>query len=302
MVQKAYKMQMIKHNTTVIKGIVEDNITGGITQEPLQGGGVLDPFDMITVGSKPRVNFVTTAIGDFLDICGIDGLAITGSAIWYGYYRQMADGGTFTGGAADALNTINKGVMHINSINAPLNKVATLSSTVIPTYDGTNLPCAFTANATAPTITRDTIGFIGGPVKRNGTAIPAQGWSFDLGANYQVVGSDGLPYDTEAFLVSRAPKFTIPIFDMSLLTSSGALAGLAGTNFTFYLRKQTLGGGSPVADATAEHIKFTITVGTSYIESVTSPNTGLASVNLVIVPIYNVTNAIVIISTASAIT
>lgn len=302
MVQKAYKMQMITHNTTTIKGIVDDNITGGITQEELRGGGTLDPFNVITVGSKPRVNFTTTSIKDYLDLCGIDGLAITGSALWKGYYRQMADGGTFTGGSTDTLNTINKGVMYMNSINAPLNKVATLSATVIPTYDGTNLPCAFSNSATAPTIERDTIGWIGGPVKRNGTAIPAQGWTFDLGANYQVLGSDGLPYETECFLVSRSPKFTIPIHDMSLLTTSGALDGLAGTNFTLYLRKQTIGGGTPVADATAEHIKFTVTVGASYIENVTSPTSGLVSANLVIVPVYNVTNAVVIISTASAIT
>jgi len=217
MVQKAFKLQMIKHNTTVIKGIVDSNLSGGITQEMLQGGGVIDPFNAITVGSKPRLTYTTTDIKTYLDACGISGLAITGSAIFYAYWRQMADGATFTGGANDTLATINKGVMHINSIGGGLNKIATLSSTVIPTYDATNLPVAITTNATAPTITRDDTAFIGGPMSINGTFIPTQGWTLDLGANYQVTGADGLIYDTEAFLVSRAPKFTIPNFNLQLL-------------------------------------------------------------------------------------
>lgn len=301
MVQKAFKLQMIKHNTTVIKGIVDSNLSGGISQEMLQGGGVIDPFNAVTVGSKPRLSYTTTDIKTYLDACGIDGLAITGSAIFYAYYRQMADGGTFTGSTNDTLATINKGIMHINSINAPLGKVATLSSNVIPTYDATNLPVAITINATAPTITRDTEAFIGGPMSIGGTFYPTQGWTFDLGANYQVLGADGLIYDTEAFLVSRAPRFTIPNFNLQLLSAIGPLAGVAQATVKFWLRKATIGGGGAVADATAEHILLTATVASAYIESVAATSTSLATQNLVIIPVWNITNAIVTVSTTSAI-
>lgn len=300
--QNLYKMTSLKWNTTLIKGIEEDSIDGGQSVEMLQGGGNIDPFNFIMTAVKPRINFSTKDIATYLDACGIDGLAIDGSHLWKGNYAKLAPGGTVVGSTTDRINTVNQGVMYFKSINAPYNKAAILNAGVIPTFDGTNKPCVFSA-ATGDAVTRDTNAYFGGKVDFNGTAVINQGWNFELNPTYSAVGSDvGGIYETEVVLMQRAPKFVIPNFDLSLLNSLGPLEGLAAATVSFYLRKQTVNGGGAIADATASHTKLSCAVAGAYIENITAQNGSIAQQNLVVIPVSNISTAIVVINTASAIT
>lgn len=299
--QNLYKMTTLKWNTTLIKGIEEDSIDGGQSVEMLDGGGNIDPFNFIMTAVKPRINFSTKDIATFLNTCGIDGLAIDGTHLWKGNYAKLAPGGTVVGSTTDRIATVNQGVMYMKSINAPFNKAAMLNAGVIPTFNGTDEPCVFSAG-TMDALTRDTDAFFGGKVDFNGTAVINQGWNLEMNPVYSAVGSDvGGIYETEVVLMKRQPKFTIPIFDMSQLNSLGPLKGLAASTVSFYLRKQTVNGGGAVADASTVHIKLSCAVAGAYIENVTAQNGSIAQQNLVVIPVSNISTAIIVINTATAI-
>lgn len=298
--QNIYKMTSIKHNSTVLKGIEDFSLDGGLTVEMLDGGGNVDSYNFIAAGSKQRINFSTKDIAVYLALCGINGLEISGSAKLYANFSKLANGGAAAGGSSDEVCTINQGVMYMKSISAPLNKAAVLSAGVIATYDGTNLPIVW-ATGTADVSARETDGFFGGKVDFNGTAVDCQGWSFELNPNYAPAGKNGLIYETEVHLMKRAPRFVVPILDLSVIRSLGPLQGLSGTEIHLYLRKQTVNGGGAVADASTVHVKFTAKVGGAHIENINAPNGQFAQSNLVIIPVSNATDPIIAISTSSAI-
>ena len=304
MVQKAYKAGECSHNTTVIKGIIDSNFSPNVELFDLQGGGALDPFNNVSLKSDQTLGFTTTDIASFLDLCGIGGLAISGSALFKQYYRLLADGGTVTGGSTDVLLTVNKGLLSFGSISCQQFGYASLIANVTPTFDGTNAPIVVTATGTTPTQTRQTEVFTVGTLSANGTAVPIVSMNLDLGLRIEKIGSDGHPYNTECFIVSRNPKVSFGIHNLSNLIAAGIspmIGKVSGGNVIFYLRKMLLGGGS-VPNATEEHIKFTSSGGTFTVEPVSAGQNALANFNLVYTPVWDVSNAIFVIDTTAAIT
>lgn len=301
MAQQAYKLHQVVLNATTIKGIESSNVTNSLSQYMLQGGGSLDPFGIVSLKSDQAINFVTTDFVTMLGVSGITPFTITGAGV-KAYFRQLADGGVFTGGANDVLATSLKGRVHITGFSATQFGNASLNVSVIPTFDGTNSPVNITTGATSPTLAVDTDLFTLGTLSINSVLVPISSVSYDSGFKFESMGADGQPFNTEVFSLARNPKFTFTIHNASLpVTISKLIGNSTGGDVIFYLRKYSLGGGM-VPDATAQHIKFTMKAGMIHSEGITAQNLSVASLQIIVTPSFNGTDPIVAINTASAIT
>lgn len=307
MVQKALKaVHHILHNSVTYRGIVSSNFTSGIEQYNLQGGGAHDPSNVITTKNDQGYNFTSTDLKILLDVCGLAPVAITGvtTDTFKFYMRELADGGVFTGSTTDLIGTINLATMYLRNISATqFGGPAIATYDVVPKYDGTNSPIALT-QGTAPTLTRDAVAWGMGTLKINSVDIPIQSINFDMGLQMEKRGSAGLIYNTECFTVSRNPVIRFGILNALQLLPAG-LSPLIGANapgtvlFTF--RKFAMGGGF-VANATEEHISFSIANAVISCQGTGGSGNGLAELELVVTPVYDASTAIIVMDTTAAIT
>lgn len=306
MAQKAFKsVHQILHNLVQYRGIVSQNFTNGIQTMALQGGGGLDPSNMLTIKNDQTFEFGTTDLKLILDVAGLLPIPITGSGsdTLKFYMRELADGGTFTGSTTDLIGTINKGTIYLKSINATLDGPAVATYVVVPQFDGTNTPCVFT-QGTALALTRDTLAWGLGTCKINSVDIPLQYINYDTGFSMERMGTgSGLIYNTECFTYSRNPKITIGLKNILHILPAG-LSPNIGSNapgtVVFYLRKFTAGGGF-VANATAEHISFSFANSQITTKGVGGQGQSIADFELEVTPVYDASTAMTVMNTATAI-
>lgn len=307
MAQKAFKsVHQILHNSVQYRGIVSQNFTNGIATLPLQGGGGLDPSNIITIKNDQTFEFSTTDLKLILDVAGLLPVPITGSGsdTFKFYMRELADGGTLTGSTTDLVGTINKGTIYLKSITVNLQGPAVATYVVVPQFDGTNTPCVFT-QAAAVALTRDVLAWGAGTVKINSVDIPFQSITYDTGFSMERMGTgSGLIYNTECFTYSRNPKVTIGLKNILHILPAG-LSPNIGANApgtcVFFLRKYTMGGGF-VANATAEHISFSFANAHLTCKGVGGSGQSIADFELEVTPVYDASTAMTIMSTATAIT
>ena len=101
--------------------------------------------------------------------------------------------------------------------------------------------------------------------------------------------------------MGRQPSITIRTAEALALNTFG-LAGTAQgvTDSVVYFRKKDEGG-TVVANATEEHISFTVDEGIITVDDVTGPHGDILGSQVVITPTYDGTNAIMAIDTTAAI-
>jgi len=306
MAQKAFKgVHQILHNSVQYRGIKSQNFTTGITTENLNGGGGLDNSNVITTKVDSEYSFSTTDLKIILDVCGLLPIPITGVSTdtLKFYARELSDAATYAGSTTDLVGTINKGVIYLESITATLDGPAIAEYKVIPTFDGTNAPIVYT-QAAALALTRDVVAWGLGAVKINSVDIPIQSIRYENGFDMVKMGSGtGLVYNTSCFTHRRNPKLTIGLKNILHILPAG-LSPAIGANspgtVVFYLRKHTMGGGF-VANATEEHISFTI--ANAHIKTTGSggDTEGIADFSLEITPVYDASTAIIVMDTTAAI-
>ncbi len=126
--------------------------------------------------------------------------------------------------------------------------------------------------------------------------------TFDFGIDIIKHGSSGLVFPLFTGIQTRRPRFTIGTNDITALLDIG-LEGTAqtATDSVVYLRKITENG-ARVADATAEHISFTIDDGMIWVTSMGGSNNSPQAGEIIIQPTFDGTNPIVVTSTTATIT
>ena len=135
-----------------------------------------------------------------------------------------------------------------------------------------------------------------GPIYINGSALPGvTGVKFMANCNVESFSSDGDLYGTWQTVMTRSPRFEITLKDATVLNDFG-IGGVAqgATASKIFLRKYSKGA-SRVADATAEHIKFTMNAsqGMVWPGTVSGGNDGLEG-TLILQPIKGSSDQITI--------
>lgn len=281
-------------DTTKVAGVNARNITGGgeVRAEPADGN--LNPTFISTTGQKPAASFTTMAIATALaKLNAADGTywTITGAGCVM-YARTHVAGGTRAGASLHRSYTFNLGIVIPRTLTVDHQGDATLDCDVIITYDGNNDPVVISADTISlPSgfndIERFALPTSGGIVIGNddGSPTPAtlssvRSMSIDFGVTATTEGADSDVWDTQSSIQSIAPVITLNGIDIAWLQASGItdkvpFAGLSieHASTAIYLRKRATGG-TFVADATAEHIKFTAG-GLAHIDNVVSGSSNL---------------------------
>lgn len=300
---------------TVADAVFIDQITDYAVDPAIQeilaaGDGQVDPTFVATMAQSPRIRFSSSALATILaeasSAFALNGLKIDADGSHDGcefWFQKVAEGGTRSAGSTHIKLTIKEGLLLPRAINASQGGVATMTLEALATYDGTNNPIVVAANQALVGSPGVSELFTLGPVSINGTALNAiQNCAIDLGIQEIVASGDGQTWPTFAGIMSRAPLITLTTLEAISLSTFG-LAGTAQTasDSVIYLRK-IAEGGTRVADATAEHIKFTVDEGMIRVRSVGGAHGGAIMSQIEIRPTWDETNAILVIDPASAIT
>lgn len=304
MTTNIYTPSHVKFSTSdTIAGIQNLNDDRGI-QELVQGsdGNVLNTW----IGSlleSPIIGITTTEIKAALDAVSLSGRVIDGDDTLTVWVALMdANTGARKTGASHISLVINQGRLIPRILSVDSNQPATQLLDAIATYDGTNKPLVVTDSQT---ITGSSGGVTGimytlGPVTFNGTPqVNLLRMSFDPGIELLIQDGDGQGYSLEATIIRRQPRFTLGFEDAAIWAAMDGLK--AQPTIAIYLRKM-LQNGVRVADATAEHIKFTIPLAASIPRAISSAHGAQSSFDIEIIPYIDGSAIDMEISTASAIT
>lgn len=262
-----------------------------------------DPSFSALAYTEPVFEIETSAIKSLLDTIGIDGLVISTGCVVYAY--QFEEGGTRKSGANHTSFTLSEGMYVLGSINAD-QRSCTATFTVHGTStNGTTNPVAIATSqsviAGSPTVTEM---FVAGPCSANGTEINGiQSLTIDFGVQVVKVGGSGSAYPTFIALQSRRPSVTITAYDTAFASTIGFDGVAVSVSDVLLNLKKVQEGAARVANATTEHILFTIDAGRVEIESL--PTSGDSSPSLLtvkITPSWDGSNNIVVFDTTSAIT
>jgi hypothetical protein len=234
-----------------------------------------------------------TALASF----GIGGAAVTGLDA---YIQQLTKYGTRE--ATGTKVAIAQGMMIPKSLSASQGSGAELSLEMhVTSTDGSTAPITVTAGQAVPAGAVVGEKYTVGPVKINGTLIDCESMSLDFGIKLQVDASGGAVYPTFISIMGREPSFKISVKDYDQLMLAVAGVAQGATPSVVYLRKLAAGG-TRVADATAQHISFTIYSGLLELGNAGADHGSMAKSDLTITPIIDATHAIVVVNTATAIT
>jgi hypothetical protein len=203
---------------------------------------------------------LTTALGTISPTAGYN---CTGVSKFQ--YQKRADMGVFSGAGANVLATLQLAFMFADTLAAAGDNEARLALNIVPLWDGTNDPVAFSASqnlsGTAPAFNSH---FYLGPAYLNGSQLTGLlSTSISFGIGFSCVRADGDPYCRAGSIIARRPmfKFTFEHLDMVSATIGSFFHGSLGATMAAYFRKGS-SGGVRVADASAVHCKVSCAAGT----------------------------------------
>lgn len=214
---------------------------------------------------SPVFNLSTTQIKDVLDKCTIDSVAAGySSSNIDAEFRKVAN---LTGRASLAASSnvrlrAANSLLYWNTVGGRLGSLAEIGFTWQPISDGTNAPLVYAGSVALSTTSAVQSVFEVGPVTLNSSSLCIQGWSWNNNISpFPLLRCSGSPYVEFAAINRAMPTITLDVEDVT--TAMGMLpAGTALSGLTAYLRKKAVSGIN-VANATAEHIEFSASVGTA---------------------------------------
>jgi len=270
------------------------NLPTGLQRVIDPSSGDIDPRFVAVLSCNPIIGFSTRQLS-ILASFGISGAAAATVAA----YMQVMDANGVRN-ATSSKATMATGFCIPQSLTASQGGVAELTCQVIGYSDGATAPIIFGSGAQPAAATAE--AFTIGPVNINGTAYDCESVTVDFGIQVNVDSSSGDVYPTAVSVMSRAPTIRLSCKENDAWTALG-LTGLAQdtTDSTVYFRKLAANG-TRTAEATAEHIKFTIDDGLISIDTSSLATGSPATHDVVITPVWDGTAAILVLSAASAIT
>ena len=302
----AVQLDTILGAALLLDGISSYSLAAGIRESLLNGDGSFRPKWTAVQQQAPTVEFTTTRIANALAGIGVNGAIIDADLIGADglkmFFQKVTEGGTRAGATSHEKLTVKEGLIYPATLNATNDSDANIVYRAAITYDGTNDPIVFAGSQSlegTPTIDE---GFVCGPVTINGTTINGiQSITVDFGVTVKALFGDGQVWPTLVYVAQVRPKITVRTLDVSALRATLTLDGVAQsvTDSAVYLRKMAEGG-TRVADATAQHIKFSIDDGMILPRTVRGDDGSEFALDFDIIPTYDGANETLVISTASA--
>jgi len=304
-VTKLYKMYQVNiNNVSPVNFPATQSVdhAAGVQSVMFDGGGQIDRSGIATLFSDQRVSFQTTDIKSLLDVAGIDGKKlVTPNDFLSVFWQQYDQAGTIKSGSNHLRIRINEGLLLPRNIAVNQGSEASISAEAIPTFDGTNDPLVVSDSEALVTRVNASQLWTVGKATINSVDIEIQSLNIDFGIQEITIGGDGDVFNTFVAIDKRDPAITFDSTDISKLTSFVHQGSDPGGTFVCYLRKLAAGG-TRVANGTAEHIKFTINDYQIIPTNTSAAKDGQTITSYSVKPVFDGSNNIIVISTASIIT
>lgn len=307
-VDSTFTLAMIRLNSGTdvdLYGLTDVSISEGLQEVLAHGAGAVDPSFMSLLSIEPVISVTATELTKILAVFGNDGLCI-GSAQTYTdvqfYFVQLGKCAPRLGSTNHIKVTMNEGLIIPTTLTASQGQTATLGLEFHASYDGTNAPLSFATSQALPATAAISQQFTLGPVKINGTELlGVQQTTVNWGINLAKEKGAGQVYPTFIGITQRQPSIEVRTKKLTSISTFGLTGTAQGaTDSVIYFRKQSANG-TLVADATSEHISVTIDDGIITVPTTGSQNNQTGDSTVKITPVYDGTNAIMAISSATAI-
>lgn len=261
----------------VVTGIRSSRVSPSINfQREITTGQAWAHFGSI-YGASPMGTFSTIDVARCGAAIGLQGLnlASTGDSTGVTYFGvKKAKGGVRVSASEHVAFASIQGIAFLRGITAGHQTDAYLDVETLATSDnGTTAPLIETITSDYPTIPNDnerfTLGTLTLGVDSGSMVTFNQKSQVELIFNptVEAFGSDSDIYPSIANITTFEPMLRITTLDVTLMNAVISMSGkvIDASNSFFYLRKRSKSSGTGfVANATAEHIKFTLTDGCAY--------------------------------------
>lgn len=309
-ITKAYTLYSPSYAATVLTATQNSRVSTGLARRLIAGDGAIAPTFGAVVGVEASIEFETLDIEDALGVIETAGARhgkmfarITAASLFKAHLQKLAQGASRATGAVHQEIEINEGLLYLDSISADQESArARYIATAI--YDGTNDPLALTDSVSLPGSPAVTQPFATGPAEIEGTMLDSVA-SFTLTTNARVVRrrSDGSALPTFGTVdFQTPPSVTIQTYDASILSALDSKGTpIAALNPVKIWLRALQHGTTPFADASLEHLLFTINKGVISVEETGGDQDGDSMATIRIDAVDDLTNDLVAVSTGVAI-
>lgn len=287
MLSALYTLYAVDLGSSLIDGIISQDVDDGLTELMSRSDGKVDPEFAGVVSCRPRVRFTTRKIGQALGICGIGG---DDGALTM-FFQKFLNKGTRAGTLAHLKGVAASCLTVPRTIEASQDGEATMSLEAFPiSTDGSTNPLAWTASQTLAGSPDDDEKYTVGPCLLNNAApTGVSRISVDFGISVIESAGDGDTFRTFAAIESRMPEFVITTRNLDLLATYGGDGVVISAATAVSFRPFTNGSVAGAADIT-----LTANEGFIHARAATAPETGEATVEIRIKPTYDGSNAILV--------
>lgn len=306
-VSDVYGANEVEFDATRLGGITAYDLGFGSNVQNETTSGFQFPEFPTIQGQLPVGSFTSVQIARALGLCGLTGTSIDNDlTTGFKYFlRKHAKGSTRAGATSHNKYTIKGGIVYPTTLTVDHQGDATITYSVMVTYDGVNVPIVLAVDQTLPAAQADDQRFaIGGITIGGSTFDHVKSMTIDFGINAVSEGADSEIWDTYANIREIRPTVTFTGIDPDWFAAAKVpLLGRKGTNANtiWYLRKRAEGN-SFVADGTAEHVKFTGANLSTIDNAIQVSGQDASGITLTMAMYYDGTNAPLVIDNASAIT
>lgn len=267
---------------TAIKQCQTVSHTNNIEKYIGRNSGGASPEEVVVVSAEPTATVATFDIAGFVGIFGVAGAAVSSGTVTLPF-RKRANGSTYAGATSHFTMTGANAFGYPTSFTATQDSAATATAEIkFLSSDGKTNPLSSATGATLGAQAYN-VSYTLGPAGVNGTQIPeVTGITVNPGRIVQVKRFNGFPYATTCEVVTIDPTIEITFADFDAIDTYGPMfSSNIGNDVTSFFRKMA-DGSTRVADATAEHILFTLSGGICEISDFSASDTSDGSATLMV--------------------
>lgn len=298
-----YYIHAVSVNGTYFSGVTSYTMNGNMQRSIMGHDGQVDPTFAAVMDQKPDITIRTTDISGLVEAVGFGGLGVTELIVWF---QKGVSCGTRASGSVHLKAVASLGCAVMRTIAPQHNQIVEAEVQIfVRSSNGLTDPWTWTADQALGGTIAAVEHFTLGPVYITPDAgartnIPCNDWSFDPGINAEPVSNDGLAFPDYVRITTREPKFECTTPDVELAAAFGMNGKSCITEF--FLRKIEAGAtGGRVANATEEHIKFSMAEGLGAVDTMQGDHGSEASAKIMVDATSNLTDAIVAIDFTAAI-
>lgn len=268
----------------LVRQVLSTGVDTGVAALIARYSGGLAPQLVAVNYAEPVITLTSADIAGYLGYGSVSaGNSYTGTTITIPFQNRV-NGGTFAGSSAHNTLSSTEGLLVPTEFMADQDAEdgATVTLEWHPTWDESTNPVVVNQGASLSAQAFNVVHTLG-PVAIAGTAVDGvKSVRIRPGIKLQKVRYAGAPFCTEIFIVELAPEMEITFEDIdSVYDNSGLFKSINSSTAVAYFRKLS-DGGTRVANATTEHLSFTLSNGLSVSENinVSGRDNGSASIKV----------------------